>query len=101
MDPSGFIYHETRCGSTLSANMMAAVPSNIVHRSGIQPTVGPREGGREGLGVLAIIGIVDGGRDSAVRYNWNRGAIILFTLSVHTTAAVTAMYAATGTRYPP
>ena len=32
MDPTGFIYHETRCGSTLSANMMAAVPSNIVHR---------------------------------------------------------------------
>eukprot|EP00752_Nemacystus_decipiens_P003907 g3584.t1 len=31
MDPTGFIYHETRCGSTLSANMMAAVPSNIVH----------------------------------------------------------------------
>lgn len=34
MDPSGFIYHETRCGSTLSANMMAAVPTNIVHRLG-------------------------------------------------------------------
>ncbi|CAM9123949.1 unnamed protein product [Ectocarpus sp. 12 AP-2014] len=31
MDPTGFIYHETRCGSTLSANMIAAVPSNIVH----------------------------------------------------------------------
>lgn len=32
MDPSGFIYHETRCGSTLTANMIASIPSNIVHR---------------------------------------------------------------------
>ncbi|CAM9212422.1 unnamed protein product, partial [Hapterophycus canaliculatus] len=37
MDPTGFIYHETRCGSTLSANMMAAVPTNIVHSKGKCP----------------------------------------------------------------
>ncbi|CAM9374267.1 unnamed protein product [Choristocarpus tenellus] len=31
LDPTGFIYHQTRCGSTLTANMLAAVPTNIVH----------------------------------------------------------------------
>lgn len=28
--PSGFIYHETRTGSTLVANMLAHVPTNLV-----------------------------------------------------------------------
>ncbi|CAM9907925.1 unnamed protein product, partial [Phaeothamnion confervicola] len=31
MEPTGFIFHETRCGSTLAANMMAHVPSNLVN----------------------------------------------------------------------
>ncbi|CAN0463626.1 unnamed protein product, partial [Hapterophycus canaliculatus] len=30
LQPSGFIYHETRTGSTLVANMLAHVPSNLV-----------------------------------------------------------------------
>lgn len=28
--PKGFIYHETRCGSTLAANMLAALPPSRV-----------------------------------------------------------------------
>ncbi|CAM9996332.1 unnamed protein product, partial [Phaeothamnion confervicola] len=31
MAPAGLVFHETRCGSTLVANMLAAVPTNIVH----------------------------------------------------------------------
>eukprot|EP00752_Nemacystus_decipiens_P012766 g11306.t1 len=30
LEPNGFIYHETRTGSTLVANMLAHVPSNLV-----------------------------------------------------------------------
>lgn len=30
MKPNGFIYHETRCGSTLVSNMLASVPANRV-----------------------------------------------------------------------
>ncbi|CAN0474976.1 unnamed protein product, partial [Laminaria digitata] len=30
LQPSGFVYHETRTGSTLVANMLAHVPSNLV-----------------------------------------------------------------------
>lgn len=30
LEPSGFVYHETRTGSTLVANMLAHVPSNLV-----------------------------------------------------------------------
>lgn len=29
-EPNGFVYHETRTGSTLVANMLAHVPSNLV-----------------------------------------------------------------------
>ncbi|CAM9681193.1 unnamed protein product, partial [Phaeothamnion confervicola] len=30
MPPTGFVYHETRCGSTLAANMLASVPSHLM-----------------------------------------------------------------------
>ena len=30
LEPNGFVYHETRTGSTLVANMLAHVPSNLV-----------------------------------------------------------------------
>ncbi|CAN0470845.1 unnamed protein product, partial [Laminaria digitata] len=29
--PTGFIFHETRCGSTLVANMIASVDTNIMY----------------------------------------------------------------------
>ncbi len=31
LQPSGFIFHESRVGSTLVANMLAAVPTNLVY----------------------------------------------------------------------
>ncbi len=30
--PTGFIFHMSRCGSTLVSQMLAALPQNIVHR---------------------------------------------------------------------
>ena len=31
LEPSGFIFHESRVGSTLVANMLASVPTNLVY----------------------------------------------------------------------
>ena len=35
--PSGFVFHESRVGSTLVANMLAAVPTNIVYSESAPP----------------------------------------------------------------
>ena len=35
--PTGFIFHETRCGSTLAANMLALVPENLVWSESTAP----------------------------------------------------------------
>ncbi|CAN0121879.1 unnamed protein product, partial [Pylaiella littoralis] len=41
--PKGFIYHETRCGSTLVANMLAALPTSRVFSESKPPTQVIRE----------------------------------------------------------
>ena len=48
--PSGFVFHESRVGSTLVANMLAAVPTNIVYsESAPPPEYGPFAGDKSGL----------------------------------------------------
>jgi hypothetical protein len=37
LKPSGFIFHETRCGSTLMSNMLATVPNNLVWSESTAP----------------------------------------------------------------
>ena len=31
IEPTGFIFHESRVGSTLVANMLASIPANLVY----------------------------------------------------------------------
>ncbi|CAN0443494.1 unnamed protein product, partial [Hapterophycus canaliculatus] len=38
LPPKGFVYHETRCGSTLVANMLAALPPSRVFSESKPPT---------------------------------------------------------------
>lgn len=42
IQPKGFIYHETRCGSTLVANMLAALPPSRVFSESKPPVQGIR-----------------------------------------------------------
>ncbi|CAM9595652.1 unnamed protein product, partial [Phaeothamnion confervicola] len=37
VEPHGFVFHETRCGSTLVANMLASIPSNRVYSESRPP----------------------------------------------------------------
>eukprot|EP00752_Nemacystus_decipiens_P013496 g11955.t1 len=46
--PKGFVYHETRCGSTLVANMLAALPPSRVFSESKPPTQAIRECAAEG-----------------------------------------------------
>ena len=36
LKPSAFIFHESRVGSTLAANLLAAVPSHLVYSEGMR-----------------------------------------------------------------
>lgn len=42
LEPSGFVFQESRVGSTLVANMLAAVPSHLVYSEGIRLPRSPR-----------------------------------------------------------
>jgi hypothetical protein len=48
LQPSGFIFHESRVGSTLVANMLASVPTNLVYSEPHAPFNVVRECHREG-----------------------------------------------------
>ncbi|CAM9345981.1 unnamed protein product [Scytosiphon promiscuus] len=48
LPPKGFVYHETRCGSTLVANMLAALPPSRVFSESKPPTQAIRECMSEG-----------------------------------------------------
>ena len=39
LTPAGFVFHESRVGSTLVANMLASVPTNLVYSESSPPPV--------------------------------------------------------------
>lgn len=38
LEPTGFVFHMSRCGSTLTANLMGASPYNLVYSESKPPT---------------------------------------------------------------
>ena len=42
LEPSGFVFQESRVGSTLIANMLAAVPTHLVYSEGLRLPTSPR-----------------------------------------------------------
>lgn len=38
LEPTGFVFHMSRCGSTLTANLMGASPHNLVYSESKPPT---------------------------------------------------------------
>ena len=39
VEPSGFVFHESRVGSTLVANMLASVPHHLVYSESAPPPI--------------------------------------------------------------